>query len=1071
LRNVVEISNSTLGVNTPSVMGNICGGYTENTNGPANAENNSVTITGSTVYNSVFGGSANSENGDVLAANNTVTIDGSQVVLRNVYAGYADSSLSNVTNTITASGNTLTISNASTMGGNVAGGYSWNFSGNAVASNNIMNISDSTVKHIAYGGYANGSNGETNVTNNTVTVTGGTMLQDVYAGYSAAYYDSNAMEYGSTATGNTLTINNGSTVAGNASSGYAWNISGTVVSSNNTMTVTDSTINGNAYSGWADSADSDVHNTITATGNTMTISNGTVGGNASSGYSLNLAGNAVSSDNTMTVTDSTVNGNVYGGHADSPNTYGGNSTVTGNILAISGGTVGTNVYGGYASNTTGHATTSGNSVTLDKAGIVNGSVYGGYAESPDPASGDALVTGNTLSINGAAVKTNVYGGYAVNTTGMAETSGNRVTIDNGGTVDGNVYGGYADSPDVYGGSATSMGNILTISRGSVVGTNVYGGYTFNTSGTAITSGNRVTIDGSTVNGNAYGGYADPSDITGDDTAATGNILSISNGSTVGVDVYGGYALDTDDTALASNNSVIISNSTAGGNVYGGYASNIDGISTATGNRVTIGGGTVNGNVYGGYAEVSTGTSTATNNIVTISGNSVFGPATGLFGGWTNNGDAFTGNTLNLYSPNVTVASLQNFEYLNFFLPSAMGNAGVMLNVNGTADITGAVVNVGVDGASSPLKAGDHVVLISAQSLAGTPVNSTANGQGMQGVTLRYEFDIEENANNELWAILRKTSINPATKALSEGFLSGTSLLYQSGDLIAGHGMSNAVNAAMETSHRGNGMFFDISGGWSRYNTGSHAEMSSLSLITGLSKFINLDSGNLVLGAFFDYGNGSYDTFNSFSNASVLGNGNVHHLGGGILGRMDFRNHFYADASFRAGQVNNGYYNGDLLDPLGRAASYDSSSAYYGMHVGGGKILNLSKNSTLDLYGKYFWTKQQGDAVTLSSGDPVDFQSVNSHRTRFGARFSSGVNKDLKPYFGAAWEHEFDGAARAMTNGYAIGVPSLRGDTGVGELGVTWKPTAYRGFFVDLGAQGYVGKREGATASLAIARIF
>ena len=47
----------------------------------------------------------------------------------------------------------------------------------------------------------------------------------------------------------------------------------------------------------------------------------------------------------------------------------------------------------------------------------------------------------------------------------------------------------------------------------------------------------------------------------------------------------------------------------------------------------------------------------------------------------------------------------------------------------------------------------------------------------------------------------------------------------------------------------------------------------------------------------------------------------------------------------------------------------------------------------------------------------------------------------------------------------IGAPDLKGGTGVGELGVTFKPSSDSGFALDLGVQGYVGVREGVTGTL------
>jgi hypothetical protein len=65
--------------------------------------------------------------------------------------------------------------------------------------------------------------------------------------------------------------------------------------------------------------------------------------------------------------------------------------------------------------------------------------------------------------------------------------------------------------------------------------------------------------------------------------------------------------------------------------------------------------------------------------------------------------------------------------------------------------------------------------------------------------------------------------------------------------------------------------------------------------------------------------------------------------------------------------------------------------------------------------------------------------------------------------GAAHEQEFDGAAKASTYGYPIPAPDLKGGTGIGELGLTF--LSAKGASVDLGVQGYSGKREGVTGNL------
>lgn len=267
-------------------------------------------------------------------------------------------------------------------------------------------------------------------------------------------------------------------------------------------------------------------------------------------------------------------------------------------------------------------------------------------------------------------------------------------------------------------------------------------------------------------------------------------------------------------------------------------------------------------------------------------------------------------------------------------------------------------------------------------------------------------------------------------------------------------------------------FGTLSGGSLRYDSGSHTDMESLSMLTGLSWGLDLAPGRLTLGAFFEYGNGSYDTYNSFSNAaSVHGDGNAWYMGGGLLARLDFLNtgpgRFYAEACGRAGKTHNKYDTSDLRDARGRKADYDSDSPYYGLHLGTGYIWNINEKASLDLYGRYFWIRQEGDSVKLSTGENLRFKDADSSRLRFGGRLAYTMNEHVAPYVGAAWEHEFDGKARATSNGFALDAPNLRGDTGLGELGLSLTPSADLPLTIDLGVQGYAGKREGVTGSVQV----
>lgn len=104
------------------------------------------------------------------------------------------------------------------------------------------------------------------------------------------------------------------------------------------------------------------------------------------------------------------------------------------------------------------------------------------------------------------------------------------------------------------------------------------------------------------------------------------------------------------------------------------------------------------------------------------------------------------------------------------------------------------------------------------------------------------------------------------------------------------------------------------------------------------------------------------------------------------------------------------------------------------------------------------------SVTLTTRDPVDFESVDSHRARLGIRLQSTAHRTVNPYAGIGYEHEFAGRAQASTYGFGIAAPSLRGGAVTAEAGLSLQslPSSVTSLplTADLGIQAYAGKREG-----------
>ncbi|WP_243838211.1 autotransporter outer membrane beta-barrel domain-containing protein [Nitratidesulfovibrio liaohensis] len=352
---------------------------------------------------------------------------------------------------------------------------------------------------------------------------------------------------------------------------------------------------------------------------------------------------------------------------------------------------------------------------------------------------------------------------------------------------------------------------------------------------------------------------------------------------------------------------------------------------------------------------------------------------------------------------------------------------------------------------------------------------TNNVTGMAGISSLYTFGLETTSNS---LVARVTSAGQTDegvrKSPSEGKAASIALVTQGADLAAGPGMGNARAAAVlgadNMAQAGWAGFGATSGTTSRYATGSHVDLQSFALMTGLAKRLPVSGADLLVGAFFETGVGSYDSHNeTAAGDSITARGDSRSTGGGLLGRVEategMARGLYAEATVRAGRLSSDYRSDDLNPTLGEA-EYDINVAYYGAHAGVGYIWNISEQAWLDLYGKYFWTHTTGADVRIL-GDPVTFDDVDSYRTRLGARFGYALNKCITPYTGAAWEYEFDGTAHSVVAGVDAPAPTLKGGTGVGEVGVIWKPLPDSGFSLDLGAQGYTGVREGVGGNLSL----
>lgn len=303
------------------------------------------------------------------------------------------------------------------------------------------------------------------------------------------------------------------------------------------------------------------------------------------------------------------------------------------------------------------------------------------------------------------------------------------------------------------------------------------------------------------------------------------------------------------------------------------------------------------------------------------------------------------------------------------------------------------------------------------------------------------------------------AVTENSKTLSESLLGTVAFLNQGAEFIADEGLTAMVASAKlgELS-----AFGAVHGGTSNYKTGSRVDVDGYTLAAGGSIKLSPD---WVVGGFIEAGWADSDGHVGHAK----GEGDHDYYGVGLATRYMLNDAWYVDGSLRVGQASTeftGLYAGD-------SAKYDSDAFYVTAHAGTGYLFNLTDNVNLDVYGRYLVTYLDGDDVRLHNkyDDKFDMDSTVTHAVRVGGRLTGSFCPYAGWKVGLAYEHVFDGDAEGAVNSLNLEVPSLEGDTGVMEVGVTMKPSLNSRWSMDLGAKGYAGDREGVTGSVMVRYAF
>ena len=543
-----------------------------------------------------------------------------------------------------------------------------------------------------------------------------------------------------------------------------------------------------------------------------------------------------------------------------------------------------------------------------------------------------------------------------------------------------------------------------------------------------------------------------------------------------IDIMGGIIIDNKKDGYVGNasadyNKVEIDGSNIEGNIIGGKNE----IGQANYNSVIIKNGSfVEGDIVAGWAE----NNIVKGNSIEINGdnNLMDGNLVGYIGEDKN--ITHLDNKLIINDFSSAIKSVKSFDKIVFndvqwninpeFVVKTdkydneyySGNGGIFAldDISNIGNIE--IANIG----KTDLKVGDRTYLIFATQGDEIYKFNEQNVENYSGVAkvVSLKMDYEEQKHIDglniklpaLSAVVTGVERNKQTDLVASNRAVAAAFVNQGTDLIA-----DSLDTLSRDGKYGVKTFAAVHGNRSKYDVNNDIKINGWSTIVGVGAENEHNGGDFSWGVFYENGSGNYRTYNDFNNEFFRGDGSLVYNGGGIAARYENSHGVYTEGSLRAGMLKS-----EMTDALSDGENkygYESETAYYGAHIGVGKIFSLGDDSDLDVYGKFFHTYTEGDSFNVA-GDEFEFDSINSDRLRIGARVTSNKENKFSTYYGLAYEYEFNGDAEMRAAGMKAPTQSLQGSSVMAEIGLNYQPTPDSPWSFDLNMRGYAGERQGGS---------
>ena len=1009
------------------------------------------------------GGQPDGDNYIGSASEYKVTIYGT--VNGNVYGRYENSA-------VEISGATVSIISGGTVSESVIGGYSNN---TGTATHNTVSISGGTVGDgedntghcggldAVVGGYSS----KGNVTYNKVIITGGTIMGGIFGG--SSYMDDAEDQPFGNVENNEVEITDGTVGTVSRMVGVSGGQSYYTEANYNTVSIgsTAEVYLSNLFGGFSRMKD--------VTGNTVTLSSGAsscdlvFGGVTDNGDKAN--------ENEVTVTAGTV-AQVKGGQSSSGAANGNKVTIGGTAKILHNDDFSNEVYGG-----SGWTEASNNTVTIQENAVLDSttSIYGGLAEKYDNGTSVlGVACNNTVNIFKPIAVKHIAGGTGTTSEGNTLNLGAAgITVGDEGVTD-----------------------FQTIALTKNVAW---------TDGTAVLSATKFLNAG----GTNFSGALDISEATGLSSAANLGTMKLlasetkDNFQTLSLTYSGG----TEDLHW-DNPSVTVMTVTDAKEFTPAKGLSI--LASSLTHTVSLDQDNeyknVLYNVSAAVSEINLGNVDWKKDAVLFDGSSTTGydytavKALGTDGfavSYESPETVAAGDSMTLLQANATLKDMAEQVKKTSYSYTPVEGVTVDANITGKlAASGGAVTYTAAENQASKLTF-TNVDWKDSGALLTRPSNITFAGADVDTTKIHFKNVKELDANKKMTLVSdfgnsvgtitgTKYTVGAGLEGEGAASLSGSDLIFttktgvkdlaaqeqthntlmvmEAGMAVLAAGNEHVGQALAELGNTQNAAVdgtvtaASLGGSKSRYKTGSHVDSDSWNVAVAVGSKRELKKGSLEWGVFGEYGKSNY----TLHSDAGRGDGDSHYAGGGLMAKWTNKHDVYTEASVRLGRLSDTASN-LLRDATGNGYGYDVHANYFGTHVGIGKIINYKGGKSLDVYGKYFYTKRDGVDFT-SGGNNYSLDSVASSILRVGARYGT-TDKKWNWYGGLAYEYEFDGKSEGTVDGVGIRAASVKGGSVRGEIGLRMSATKTNPWQTDISIYGYGGKHRGFGGSVNVAYMF